>query len=84
MPNGLTTLYRENGNVASQINYVDGKMKGIYREYHENGKLSTEGHWNINNPIGEMKSYTENGELQSIYIIDSVGEITSEKILIKE
>ena len=28
--------------------------------------------------------YTEKGELKAIYVIDSIGEITSEKILIKE
>ena len=64
-------------------NFENGLEKGTHKEYHSNGKLSVDGNWNIDKPIGKVKMYTKKGELQAIITIDSLGNITSEKIFKK-
>lgn len=42
---GLFTAVHENGQLASEGNYVHGLENGIWRDFHENGRLAVEGRY---------------------------------------
>lgn len=68
--NGDWKSYFENGNVQSEVNFVNGKENGKYAVYYENGKLFIEGHFDMGNCIGEWSFYGENGDLNQTLIAD--------------
>jgi antitoxin component YwqK of YwqJK toxin-antitoxin module len=40
--NGIEKLYHLNGQLCSEVNYIDGKREGIYKSYYGNGQLKSE------------------------------------------
>jgi antitoxin component YwqK of YwqJK toxin-antitoxin module len=37
--NGIYKAYYENGQLYSEVNYINDKKNGIYNSYYENGQL---------------------------------------------
>jgi antitoxin component YwqK of YwqJK toxin-antitoxin module len=63
---GIYTKYYDNGNIKTEVNYINSKKNGIYREYDETGQLLTEITY-INDKInGECKSYYDTNKILSI------------------
>jgi len=57
--------YYDNGNVLSQIHYLDEKRDGSCRYWYEDGTLMTEGFYKNGKMTGFWMSYHENGQLES-------------------
>jgi len=57
--------YYDNGNVLSQIHYLDGKRDGSCRHWYKNGQLMNEGFYKNGKMTGPFMSYYENGQIQS-------------------
>jgi len=57
--------YWENGQVLSQIHYLDGKRDGSCRHWYKNGQLMNEGFYKNGKMIGPFMSYYENGQIQN-------------------
>ena len=57
--------YYDNGNILSQIHYLDGKRDGSCRYYYQNGTLMTEGFYKNGKMTGMWMSYFEDGQLES-------------------
>lgn len=61
--NGAQKYYYENGQLKSEIHFVNGEFEGFFKEYYENGQLKQEGHYRSSKKSGIWKSYRENGQL---------------------
>jgi len=57
--------YWDNGNVLSQVHYLDGKRDGSCRYYYKNGPLMNEGFYKKGKMIGKWMSYFEDGQIKS-------------------
>ena len=57
--------YWDNGQVLSQIHYLDGKRDGSCRHWYKNGQLMNEGFYKNGKMIGPFMSYYENGQIQN-------------------
>ena len=57
--------YWDNGNVLSQIHYLDGKRDGSCRYWYEGGILMNEGFYKNGKMTGIWMSYHENGKIES-------------------
>ena len=57
--------YWENGQVLSQIHYLDGKRDGSCRHWYKNGQLMNEGFYKNGKMTGPFMSYYENGQIQN-------------------
>ena len=57
--------YYDNGNVLSQIHYLDEKRDGSCRYWYEDGTLMTEGFYKNGKMTGFWMSYHDNGQLES-------------------
>ena len=57
--------YWDNGQVLSQIHYLDGKRDGSCRHWYKNGQLMNEGFYKNGKMIGPFMSYYENGKIQN-------------------
>jgi len=57
--------YWDNGQVLSQIHYLDGKRDGSCRHWYKNGQLMNEGFYINGKMIGTFISYYENGQTQN-------------------
>ena len=62
-PSDSEKTYWENGNVKSELRYVDGKLNGECLWYYANGKKMTEATYKNGEIDGEMKKWFENGQL---------------------
>lgn len=58
---GLWTAWHENGNVESEVLYVDGDRHGMMRTWYEDGKLRYKGAYANNEKIGEWIYYDKSG-----------------------
>lgn len=56
---GLFTAFHENGQRASEGNYVDGLEDGIWRDFHENGRLAAEGGYEKGQKTGEWRYWDD-------------------------
>ena len=52
---GLFTAFHENGQPASEGNYLDGLENGAWRDFHENGHLAAEGSYERGQETGEWQ-----------------------------
>jgi len=57
--------YWNNGQVLSQIHYLDGKRDGSCRYWYDDGTLMTEGFYKNGKMTGFWMSYYDNGQLES-------------------
>ncbi len=61
---GSWTAYHQNGNIASEGNYLNGAEDGLWRDYHDNGVLAAEGHYENGKETGIWKYWNKNGDLE--------------------
>lgn len=59
---GLWTAWHENGNVESEVVYIDGDRHGIMSTWYEDGKLRYTGAYANNEKIGEWIYYDKSGK----------------------
>ena len=52
---GPFTAFHENGQLASEGNYVDGLENGVWRDFREDGRLAAEGHYKLGQDMGEWQ-----------------------------
>ena len=65
----------DNGQLLQEVNYIDGKMNGIYKLYDYNGQLSVEVNYINGKENGMFKSYHYNGQLKKeVKYIDGKNE----------
>ena len=57
--------YWDNGQMLSQIDYLEGKRGGSCRQWYKNGQLMNEGFYKNGKMIGYWMYYHENGQLES-------------------
>jgi antitoxin component YwqK of YwqJK toxin-antitoxin module len=57
--------YWDNGQVLSQIHYLDGKRDGSCRHWYRNGQTMNEGFYKNGKLTGPFMSYYENGQIQN-------------------
>ena len=62
---GPLIIYYETGELASEYNYNDGWLNGIYKWYYKNGQLWSEGYYKDGIHEGLHKDYHYNGQLAS-------------------
>jgi antitoxin component YwqK of YwqJK toxin-antitoxin module len=63
---GLFVAYHENGSVASEGEYLDGKEDGLWRDYHPNGKLAAEGRYVDGKEEGIWRYFDSTGKEEPI------------------
>ena len=56
--------YWDNGNILSQVHYVDGVRDGSCRNYYKNGILMDEGFYKDGKMTGIWLSYYDNGQIK--------------------
>ena len=61
--NGVLRLYRPNGQLHWETQWIDGKLGGTSKRYYESGQLENETPWTDGQPSGLVKSYHPNGKL---------------------
>lgn len=61
---GHFTEYYQNGNVASEGDYIDGLEDGYWKDYYENGKIAAEGYYLKGEETGKWCYYDEQGNLE--------------------
>lgn len=66
-----------NGDLISEVSYVDGIQRGIAREWYSSGQLHVEEHYIDGSKHGECREWFENGQLK----IEAVYEFS---ILVKQ
>ena len=57
--------YWDNGQLLSQIHYLDGNRDGSCRYWYKNGQLMNEGFYKNGKMTGPWMSYYENGQIES-------------------
>ena len=60
--NGIWKIFFPNGNIKSEITYVNNRPSGHAKIYFEDGKLQEEGIWENNRWIDDYKTYHNNGQ----------------------
>ena len=61
MRRGLFVEYHEDGTVASEGQYVDGKEDGLWRDFYPNGQIAAEGHYQRGREIGTWRFWSSFG-----------------------
>ena len=62
---GTAVMLYQNGEIATENNYVDGRQQGIQRSYHYDGTLWIEEEQKDGAPNGFYREWYENGQLAS-------------------
>jgi antitoxin component YwqK of YwqJK toxin-antitoxin module len=62
--NGIYKSYWKNGQLCTEVNYIDDIMNGIKKSYFPNGQLEEELNYIDGKKNGIYKSYWENGQLE--------------------
>jgi len=60
MPDGITKMYYESGELMGEANFKGGMFHGIDREYYKSGNVRAEKEYSYNKLIS-IKEYDENG-----------------------
>ncbi len=58
---GFFVEYHENGTVASEGQYVDGKEDGLWRDFHPNGQPASEGCYREGKEVGVWQFWSSDG-----------------------
>lgn len=58
---GLFQAYHENGRLASEGYYDDGKEDGVWQDYHDNGQLAVEGAYRAGEKSGLWRYWSSDG-----------------------
>ena len=62
---GTAVMLYQNGEIATESNYVDGRQEGVQRSYHYDGSLWIEEEQKNGRPTGFYREWYENGQLAS-------------------
>lgn len=83
---GTVKLYYNNGQLKSQIDYVNGKRNGLYQFYSRSGRLLEEGHYQKGVPTGIYKQWNRQGELEKEVDLRTEVDVLKEELdrLLKE
>jgi antitoxin component YwqK of YwqJK toxin-antitoxin module len=89
-PNGYNSFYYENGQLASEGNFKNGKPEGLWKSYYSDGDLKSEGYKSEGKSDSLWKFYSVDGKLDQTFLYrrglkngcavryDSLGNIASE------
>lgn len=70
---GTYKKWHENGLLATEGNFKNGKEDGTWKYYHrENGKIRSEGNFLNGKKVGDWKSYDTNSTLSNLEIHDQI------------
>nr|HMS69774.1 hypothetical protein [Saprospiraceae bacterium] len=70
---GTYKKWHENGLLANEGNFKNGKEDGIWKYYHrENGKIRSEGNFLNGKKVGDWKSYDTQSRLSNLEIHDQI------------
>jgi len=76
--NGIDKDYYPNGNLQTELTYVNGVRHGPFKAYHENGKLAVEGEFYQDRHYGLITTYYESGvknaQIEYDYLHRQVGD----------
>lgn len=64
--NGLIKFYHKNGQLETEINYINGKAEGTYKIYYTDGSLEEEGTYKNDQLDGEIRQFDNSGKIVSI------------------
>jgi len=70
---GVWKRYWPDGQVRSEITFVQGKPLGPYKLFYANGRLEEEGNWQEGKHIQNMRRYYANGKLKEELVYDVEG-----------
>jgi antitoxin component YwqK of YwqJK toxin-antitoxin module len=76
---GIWKTYYENGNLKSEITYINNIADGYAKIYYENGKISEEGTWKGIKWVGKYLFYHENGNKAYEWSFNDQGKRTGEQ-----
>ncbi len=76
---GLFVAYHENGTVASEGHYVDGKEDGLWRDFHPDGRPASEGHYRDGREVGVWRFWNADGTEESSATFESSIDIGKNK-----
>jgi antitoxin component YwqK of YwqJK toxin-antitoxin module len=76
---GVWKTYYPNGNLKSEITYVNNRPDGYAKLYYENGKVSEEGIWKVNKWVGQYLYYHPNGNKAYDWQFNENGKRTGEQ-----
>jgi antitoxin component YwqK of YwqJK toxin-antitoxin module len=76
---GTWKTYYENGNLKSEITYVNNIPNGYARIFYENGRISEEGNWKGTKWVGKYLYYHENGNRAYEWSFNDEGKRTGEQ-----
>ncbi|MDP6456596.1 MAG: SUMF1/EgtB/PvdO family nonheme iron enzyme [Candidatus Marinimicrobia bacterium] len=74
--NGIWTNYFENGEISSEIFYVDGKRNGKTIYYNKNGNKQENGNYKNGEKVGNWTGYNKDGEKFHYSIIPGMVYVT--------
>lgn len=57
------TYYFDNGQISSQVKYINNKLDSAYTQYYDNGKIYVQGMCKDNKRVGIWKIWDKNGNL---------------------
>jgi antitoxin component YwqK of YwqJK toxin-antitoxin module len=75
---GFERAYYSNGQLKSEVFYINGSREGFYKEYYENAALKYESFFVNDVEKGIIKKYSENGALIHTTDIDKLESILQE------
>src|SRR5690349_10194473 len=58
---GQFQAFYENGQIASEGQYDQGKESGLWRNFHENGQVAVEGSYQEGKKVGEWRYWDASG-----------------------
>lgn len=61
---GLYRKWHENGQIAVEENFKNGKQEGLGKSWHENGQVKAEGNYKNGKLEGLWKEWYPNGQIQ--------------------
>src|SRR5206468_2394607 len=70
---GLWEEYHENGQLAEQGFYRNGKREGLYRSWHENGRPEDSVVYHNDLRVGKSERWTEEGTVKTRYDLNEEG-----------
>ena len=70
---GVWKRYWPDGQVRSEITFVQGKPLGPYKLFYANGRLEEDGNWQEGKHIQNMRRYYANGKLKEELVYDVEG-----------
>ncbi|WP_066632402.1 toxin-antitoxin system YwqK family antitoxin [Labilibacter marinus] len=76
---GVWLNYFENGNIKTEITFINGEAKGHAKFFYENGKLREEGNWQVDHWEGSYKYFFESGKISYDWFYNSNGKRQGEQ-----